>query len=186
MKFVKNPVSPLARESSVPAHMLQNGANTDGGRGSSWLTSCTWMDREFSLDGALSACGSPDCSMADSRLAAAISRTPLLGCAILLLAAAPSFAQSSAGRLGERSQSTIRISVSIAPRFAVTERAADAANVAGHGLEVATNAKALRYTIEPIDQVSAGPPREWHDQAPRSGTSPPARPPSLLLLIVPD
>jgi hypothetical protein len=91
---------------------------------------------------------------------------------------APATAQSANTQLGARSEATIQIRVSVAPRFITNNRAITEAG--GASTDVASNARGLRYSV--IAQK---------DMAERGGLQIPtgraqSAPSSTLLLIVPD
>jgi hypothetical protein len=98
-----------------------------------------------------------------------------LGLVTLASASAP--AQSVRGQLSERSEATIRIEVSVAPRLAANQASAHDSDSAMH---FTTNAPGLRYEVvaQPLPH-----PAEVGSQIP-VGTMRPS--PNTLWMVVPD
>ena len=113
--------------------------------------------------------------MNDSILVRAAWRAPL-GRALLIFASVS--AQSANAQMGARSQASIQIRVSVAPRFMTSNLAS--AEAGGIAINVASNAPGLRYKV--IAQRLAD--RSGSLPMPNKEAKP--APSSTLLLIVPE
>jgi hypothetical protein len=95
------------------------------------------------------------------------------------LVSAPALAQPPSAQLGPRSEATIQIRVSVAPRFVASSQVS--AETAGIAINVASNAPGLRYKVIALQQSS----ERDNGALPISIGKAPATS-STLLLIVPD
>jgi hypothetical protein len=118
----------------------------------------------------------------------------LVSSSFALLVPSSARCQSLHGQLGAQSRASIRISVSVAPRFVIRGDASslDASGVdrarAGQGeVRVASNAPAMRYTIitetAPMAMIDVSGKTERRSQDLQSGSEKAAPP---LLIVVPD
>jgi hypothetical protein len=96
----------------------------------------------------------------------------------VVLIAAPATAQSASTQLGARSEATIQIRVSVAPRFITNNLATT--EVGGVSTDVTSNAPSLRYNVIAQKDMT----ERARLQSPTGRAQ--SEPSSTLLLIVPD
>jgi hypothetical protein len=133
----------------------------------------------------------------------AATRSGIVGLGLALSAPASAAAQSVGGEMGPLSRASIRISVSVSPRFQVQPALADAKSFvdgdgrAAPGLAVASNgAPSLRYSVLAPSMTSASclagiPPKSVaHDASERcpsvGQTGQGGRAAPLVLIVIPD
>jgi hypothetical protein len=95
-------------------------------------------------------------------------------CGAAALLPAPALAGPRVGQAGESSRATIRISISVAPRFGAASRPTACCAPDAASLVLSTNASGLRYAVVEASALSAG------------DILPPNRGEPRLVLITPD